>query len=235
MKHILSLRTVLVIFLTAALAAISCKKDDSIIYGYQGIGTVSGADIILDNGIRAIVRNIQCDGSYVDCERVFILCDLLKKEDPSTYSINLRDWSRVLTKPFLTAGEVEDWDAIGDDPIDIISGWNGGKYLNLDLLFSFKADSETSHFLNLIYEDGESDADTLRFTLRHNSYGESYPHISEDDVRFGRAYASFPIADLIPEGQDAIGVNVTYKWHSSDAGHLIPETETHHLRGSIRR
>lgn len=229
------MRNLVKIIAVVLLATVSCKKDDSIIYGYQGFGTVSGADIILDDGITAIVRNIQCDGSYVECDRILIYCDLLKKEAPSTYAINLRDWKKVLKKPCLVASEVTDWEAIGDDPIDIISGWNGGKYLNLDLLFSFKADSETSHFLNLIYEDGESDADTLRFTLRHNSYGESYPHISEDDVRFGRAYASFPIADLIPEGQDAIGVNVTYKWHSSDAGHLIPETETHHLRGSIRR
>lgn len=229
------MRNLVKIIAVVLLAAVSCKKDDSIIYGYQGFGTVSGADIILDDGITAIVRNIQCDGSYVECDRILIYCDLLKKEAPSTYAINLRDWKKVLKKPCLVASEVTDWEAVGDDPVDIISGWNGGKYLNLDLLFSFKADSETSHFLNLIYEDGESDADTLRFTLRHNSYGESYPHISEDDVRFGRAYASFPIADLIPEGQDAIGVNVTYKWHSSDAGHLIPETETHHLRGSIRR
>lgn len=229
------MRNLVKIIAVVLLAAVSCKKDDSIIYGYQGFGTVSGADIILDDGITAIVRNIQCDGSYVECDRILIYCDLLKKEAPSTYAINLRDWKKVLKKPCLVASEVTDWEAVGDDPVNINHGWTGSEFLNLDMYFSFKYDSQTSHFINLVYDDVASDTDTLRFTLRHNGYGESFPDIPESEASLGRAYASFPVTEYSPDGQDEIAVKITWKWHKYEDGQLFPETEIHHTIGTLHR
>lgn len=229
------MRNFVKILAVVLLAATSCSKDDSIIYGYEGFGTVSGTNIILDDGITAIVRNIQCDDSYVECDRILVFCDLLMKEGPDTYGINLRDWKKVLKKPCLVASEVTDWEAVGDDPVNLVQGWTGSEFLNMELNFSFKADSETSHFINLVYDDVASDADTLRFTIRHNGYGESYPDIPEEEAVLGRAYTSFPVTSLIPEGQDKIAVKISWKWHKYKDGQVLPDTEIRSTIGSIHR
>lgn len=223
--------------LSALVLACSCSKDNTILYSYNGIGDVSGENILADNGLLLEVVQLQgCDDGYKTLDRIIFHCDILRKNGEGRYQIRLTKWNRVLRKEPVKASEVSDWSLIGDDAVMLMNGWTGGEYLNTELYFAFKSGSDATHHVNLVFDDVNSDTDTLRFTLHHNGVGESYPDVSIEESVIGRAYASFPVRQYIPEGQNSIAVKVSWDWYTYSAeGDILPQTATSSISGTISR
>lgn len=219
----------------ALMLAASCNKDNTVAYGYEGIGTVAGSSIILDNGVQFNVTSLQTDDGYKACERVYFYCDILKETSTGYFNIRLLKWTKVLRKQAVTYSSVSDWDEIGDDAVALGQGWMSGEYLNMAVLFSAKTGSETSHYLNLVYDDVNSGTDTLRFQLRHNGKGESFPSIAYEDMTIVKAFASFPIRNYIPAELNEIPIKVTWNWYKTADGRYIAQTEEQSIKGILTR
>ena len=211
------MRKILFATIAALIALTSCKKDNTLYYNNVTMGNIDGEYIVSDQGNTFEITEdlAQIDFSKFKYGRVILSCDVLNKLEENKYSIRLTQIASVLTKPVVNAEEItSETDEVNvDNPIVIQDLWYGGGYINMLLQFAVKAESETAHFINLVYNGTETDEEGLAnysFSLRHNAYGE-VP--TEDDVEsytssFG--YVSFPVAELI-EGDKA---KVTLNWHS---------------------
>lgn len=218
-----------------SILAVSCKKDDTILYNFTTTGNVVDGQFISDDGDLFIVTDRTCTGSFEGMERAMISCDILRKNGPNSYDIRLNGIVRMLVKDAVQASTADE-SAIGNDPISLETGWFSGGYMNIHGLITYKKDSETMHFINLVYDDINSGADTLRFTLRHNGYGEIYgaPEMKNDELALGRVCASFPLEKYIPAGVESIPVKVSWTWYkTNDEGQLITDTETWSIKGIL--
>lgn len=211
---ILFMRKIFFATIAAFIALTSCKKDNTLYYNNVTMGNIDGEYIVSDQGNTFEITEdlIQIDFSKFEQGRVILSCDVLSKLEENRYSIRLTQIAPVLTKNVISSGSETDEIKV-DNPIVILDLWYGGGYINMLLQFAVKAESQTKHLINLIYNGSETGEDGLAnysFSLRHNAYGE-VP--TEDDVEnytrsFG--YVSFPVAGLI-EGDRA---KVTLNWHS---------------------
>lgn len=215
--------------------AVSCKKDDTILYNFTTTGNVVDGQFISDDGDMFIIKDRTCSDSFEGIERAIVYCDILKQNGPHSYDIRLNGITRMLVKNAVTASAADEA-AIGNDPISLEAGWFSGGYMNIHGLITYKKDSETMHFINLVYDDVNSGADTLRFTLRHNGYGEIYgaPEVEKKDLLLGRVCASFPVERYIPAGAESIPVKVSWTWYLTDkTGRLTPDTKTYSIIGTL--
>ena len=219
----------------AVLCLAACKKDDTILYQYTAFGDVSGTNLIADNGVTFHITKLSGTDGYNAQERVLFVCNILKKVSDSEYNIELLDWNRVVRKAYVKSSEVTDDAALGNAPVYLTNAWISGEYLNLAVALTFVRDSETKHIVNLVLDEASSDDNTLCFTLRHNSNGESVgggSALTFDDVVIGRAYYSFPIKNLIPLGGSK-EIKISWEWHiTDDKGNFLPETETRTTTGT---
>jgi len=217
----ISIRRILPLCLALVLAA-ACSRDDTLVYGDTAIGNVSGGRILTDTGLTYVVAEKTCTGSLDTLRRAIVSCDILRKVSAKEYEIRLNEIYRVLLKDPLALSKA-DPKIVGDDPIQVYTSWISGGYLNMSTVIAYKANSGVTHVINLVYDDSYPDGE-LNLTLLHNANGETYPE--QDGLAFGKAFVSFPISDLLPEGMDKITANLSWRWHTSDAsGALLPETK----------
>ena len=209
-----------------ALAALSCKKDETLRYNNITMGNIEGEVIISDQGNTFNIAESLYQVELANYERALISCDVLSETGEKTYDIRLNSIIRVLDKEVKTMDDsTEEEDLNIDDPIMINEVWYSGGYLNIDIEFFFKAGSETPHFINLIHETSEEGKHI--FTLRHNALGElPYETLSDETFYLSRGYVSYPISRVI-EGNSA---DIILNWKSYK---ITPEgpsfVETHEI------
>lgn len=204
--------------LAAAIAAISilatsCKEDSVLMYNVITFGNLeeSGA-FITDRGLTYHIKSRDCEEFPADVTRFLIVCDVLKKISDTEYDIRLTSYLVPLTKTPVAEGEVAE-ETLGDDPLNVGTGWISGGHLNIQALFYFKQEEGAKHVINIVRENGPFPDDTLYYRLRHNASGE-YPggDVDINDMVLGYAYCCFPIAADLPEDKDAMPVKLTWRW-----------------------
>ena len=192
-----------------AIAATSCKKDDTICYNNVTMGNIVDETIVSDQGNTFDIAETSYEINLSDYTygRVILSCDVLKQTAENRYDIRLHGIESVLTKPAVKASTITDEELTVEDAIIVRDIWFGGGYVNMLIEFAHKSGSETKHYINLIHDDASTE-EGYSFILRHNAYGE-VP--KEGDVyRSSTGYVSFPISQIIKEDQ----ADVTFTWKS---------------------
>ena len=202
----------------AVLAAISCKKDETIRYNNITMGNIDGQTIISDQGNTFDIAEsvYEFDFSEYEYGRVILSCDVLKKTADKRYDIRLTGMASVLTKETVKASTITpESEASVSDHIIIKELWYGGGYINMLVQFARKKDSEKKHIINLVYDDlavtdGEGKPD-YSFILRHNAVGETPDEESRDEYTRSTGYASFPVSSLITEDK----AKISFTWNAT--------------------
>lgn len=231
------MRTALVTALMAVLSLLAgCGRDDTILYGYKTLGTVSGEAIIGDNGIVYGVQEQTCAGRLDTMHRVMASFDILRRTGDKSYGIRLLDMQPVLCKNTAALSET-DGESVGNDPIQAVACWSGNGYLNFVIRIAVLNGSDTRHFINLVHDDTAASADTLYFSLRHNAYGEFFGADGTDGSKFitGTSYVSFKAGDLVPEGRKSMPARISWQWYDSADNSLAGELRTFSAVTELRR
>ena len=216
-----------------AIAATSCKKDDTICYNNVTMGNIVEETIVSDQGktFDIVETSYEINLNDYTYGRVILSYDVLKQTAEHRYDIRLHGIESVLTKPAVKASTITDEELTVEDAIVVRNIWFGGGYVNMLIEFAHKSGSETKHFINLIHDDA-STKEGYSFILRHNAYGE-VPKEGEA-YRSSTGYVSFPISQIIKEDQ----ANVTFSWNShklSGFGYDLYETEVMERSGTWKK
>ena len=223
----------LIFSIVAVLLTAACAKDDVLLRNEQDMVLVVDGKLLTDNGLTFTVVQDDSDAGWEGWQRALVTCDVLRKTSDTGYEVRLTAAQRVLLKDAVEEGELSD-EEMGDDPIDIVSGWIAGDYLNLLTRVVFDPDSGQAHFINLVWL-GEEDG-VVRFRLRHNSFGYYFgaPDVVPPVV-LGSSFVTFPVGRFLPEGAQAAEAEVIWKWHVSAEGGLAPETQERSARFILRK
>ena len=213
----------------------SCKKDDTLRYGNVTMGNRVNGKFISDQGNTFNLVEINTTINFDKFRRGIMQCDVLREVGEKEYDVRVTYLDTVFTKsPVLASAVADDAEKTVEDPIHIEQRWTAGGYLNMYIIFEIQIDpflKDSKHMLNLVLDDSETEDGKYTFTLRHNSFGETFkpkeegtePQMisletkAENPVSWGFAgsYVSFPIGDIIKEDN----AKVTLKWKS----HVITE------------
>lgn len=213
----------------------SCMKDNIYLYSDTSIGNIVDGKFITDEGNIYNIVQQNYPGNLFESKRAMVLSDILKKTGENTYDIKLIEFADVLVKDVVKQSSLVNQDELGHNAADIVRGWGSGGYLNLLISFTHTRASKTPHIINLLFDDINSNSDTLKFTLFHNGNGETLEDEGAKDIEVDNSYVSFPINDLIPADKDNIVVAIDWKWHRMIGNNLNPEIENYHTTGIISR
>lgn len=227
------------IYLAAILAAslqTSCQKDDTLQYNNGTMGNIVDGVFISDQGNRFNVVEQNCDGDLSTMKRAFVICDVLNRTaggDDNEYDVRVNMITSVLAKDIVPITDVTDEIKI-QDPIHIENAWVSGGYINMFIMFPIKADSKTTHIINLVHEgcimDPETEKEipgTYRFTLRHNANGDKITPDQVVDYKYAGGYVSFPLSSYV-SGTEA-DFSIEWIWHQNAGSGLSSETIGHKL------
>ena len=196
----------------AAIAAVSCQKDDTLQYNNLTMGNIVEGQFISDQGnIFNIVDQI-CVGELGKEKRAMVLCDVLNATDggvDNEYDVRLTSYARVLEKEAITSESATEGDLAVQNPIHIEQLWFSGGYINLMIKYNARMGSEVKHLVNLVYSKDEQGRYVLN--LRHNAFGETWTEENSSEMILGSGYVSFPITRFIKE--DNAKLLFTWKWH----------------------
>lgn len=184
----------------AALAAVSCDKDNTLRYNNLTMGNVVDGRFVSDQGNTFNVVEQTCMGRLDTLERAIILCDVLYQEEGGDYAVRLNNMQKVLTKSPINSSETSDENILTNDPLILSDMWVSGGYLNIQLTIPVKIESTQPHIINLMFDDAAQKDGIYKFTLLHNAGGEVLKsEESNNDMYLANAYASFPITSIITE------------------------------------
>ena len=211
------MKRILAFSFLALMAAVSCKKDDTLRYNNITMGDIDGQTIVSDQGNTFDITESLFDVNLSSYEygRVILSCDVLRKTADKRYDIHLTGIASVLKKEVVPASTITAESEVSvDNPIVINEIWYGGGYINMGVRFVHKRDGKI-HRINLVYDDTaaaeESEMKNYTFTLRHNAFGQ-IPSEEEElsDYEVSTGYVSFPIAGLVKEDR----AKITIKWNA---------------------
>ena len=217
------------------LAAISCKKDETLRYNNVTTGNVVDGMFVSGQGnIFNVVEN-PCKGDILAAERSLVVCDVLNRTkggESNEYDIRLNRITDVLTKNIVAVGTEPSAELASDDPVNIEEIWLGGGYVNMYLLFPIKAGSDTIHYINLVQQETTEDGVYI-FHLQHNAQGETVEDMPDDVLGFGGRYVSFPLSKIIT--QETAKFELNWKCHKSTPLGYSKETEEKTIKGTYTK
>ncbi len=204
----------------AAAAAVSCTKERyefPIAFAVQTTGSVSGDTFTEDNGTVYEITEVLNGVEVSDMDRALARFDVLRKTGERRYSIRLISLFKPLCKDKVDLSKASE-EELAYDPVMIAEGWISGGYINLRFILSHMKDSETPHLINLVYDDKQP-MDTLRFTLRHNGFGEGFAHEgNRSDYAESAGFACFNVSGMVPDGIESIPVKISAPWYETVDG-----------------
>ena len=206
----------IICILAAAAALVSCKKDEALLYNNVTMGNVVDGTFTSDYGNIFTVVEKNCSADLEKMKRAITLCDILSKVEgtENVYNVRLNACQEVLTKNYVEKETADaDLEMAVEDPVNIQEMWISGGYLNLFINFEADPTKDTRHLINLVLDVEASVEGSYTFLLRHNSFGDSLVHGSQDTV-LGGNYVSFPISDLIKE--NSAEVTIRFKWYKGN-------------------
>lgn len=211
-----------------AIAATSCKKDDTIRYNNATMGNVVNGIFTSDQGNIFNIVEQTCPGKLDTMKRAFVICDVLSEKagTENEYEVRLNYISSVLTKDAIFTSSLTK--EMVNDPIVLQSYWVSGGYLNIYFAISVVSDSKIVHYINFEYEDNASEAEgTYTFHIRHDGTGEVFNESNQAKIQLAYAYASVPVSSIIKEKE----ARIILKWKSHKImGNTILLTETEDVK-----
>ena len=211
-----TLKKTILAVLFALLAAVSCKKDNVILYNDVTFVTADAGRYFTDFGLEYVIVENASEKEIPAEGRLILQSDILKKVGTGVYNVRVNAFAVPLTKDAAPAAEVPDQ----DDPTKIENGWFSGGYFNVLLGLFVKNESDVKHLLNLAYTLPTETNDTLYLQLRHNAFDDvpTAPDQAETEgFTYAHTYACFKMDELLPEGTIA-PVKVTWRWFAGEDG-----------------
>ncbi len=211
-----------------AMLVSSCKKDETIRYNNITMGNVDAATGMFhsDQGNIFYVAEQNCTGRLDTMKRAIILCDVLSRVEgkDNEYNIRLNQIGNVLEKDVVTIDDRIEIETYINNPILISDVWFSGGYINFHFSFPVDKAKNKSHYINMLYNEGESGNGEYKFIIRHDAQGDALAEDKDNShLTVAYAYASFPIqeriikennAKIILEWNDYIVINGTITPHS---------------------
>ena len=231
-KTILKTGLMLLSVVSLPLLLSSCSDDEKYVYVSPAhtvsvsMGVADGGNIITDKGNLLVPDKSSVGHDLTDGERVLIDCNVLEREDQNTYRVRINRYHQLLTKDIVRSSEAKD-EELGDDPIQVKDAWFGGGYLNVRLGIEYNPSSNTSHLVNVIYDDVKSTSDTIFLDLRHNAFADTIR------TRIGAATASFNMEGIMAGKDDKVYVRLKWEWYThrgtiatwEDGGYYNPSSD----------
>lgn len=205
----------------------SCKKDDTLRYNNITMGNLVNGKFISDQGNTFNMVEMNSSVDLKKFKRGIMNCDVLREVGEKEYDVRVNYMDTVFTKtPILASVAAEDPEKTATDPIHIEQRWISGGYLNMYIVFEIQINpmlKDSKHMINLVLDDSKSESGKYSFTLRHNSFGETFvqpdtentvPEVStqaDSKINWGFAgsYVSFPISEIIKDQTAEITINWT--------------------------
>ena len=203
----------------------SCKKDDTLRYNNVSIGNLVDGRFISDQGNAFNMVEMNTTVDLTKFRRGLMRCDVLKEVGNKEYDVRVNYMDSIFTKsPVLASIANTEEEKQVEDPIHIEQLWISGGYINLYIMFEIQINpslKNSKHMINLVLDDSSQEAGKYTFTLRHNSFGETFAPQNTDAVNaeisthtdktpswgFAGCYVSFPISELISEQTAELTLN----------------------------
>ena len=196
----------------AALACIlfnSCLKSGFYYTNYPTFANVIKDDatkLAGDGGVTYIVTENVSAKDFKDCDRIFIICDLLDyMRDDYTQDIKLKDFYPVT----LLKGLCEREQTISKkDPLEIIDkNWTSNKnesgeykaqYFNLIIKYNGIKGNNAEHKFELVYEPQTEKPEEYFFYLYHDASDDICTEDTpKENIEVKSGYLSFRVEDII--------------------------------------
>lgn len=207
-----------------SIAGCSFFESDSLPKMVMDIGELKQNVFTSDDGVKYNITANNIGNGVRDYDRVILVFDILNEiiEDKE-FNIKVTDLytvkcaNPVMTNP--TDTDPATGEALGNDPVRLASGWCSGGYLNVEAMLFAKSPSTVKHQINLEYKGIQ--ADTLRFELRHNAFGEIPVDATGNFDQHGgfsvaNSFFSFPVSQLIPSGHSSYPASIESSWYVQD-------------------
>ncbi len=217
------------------LAAVSCKKDNTIQYNNATMGNVVNGTFTSDQGNIFNVAEQNCTGRLDTMKRAFVICDVLNKTAngaDNEYDIRLNALASVLTKDIVAVGAEAAEEVYVEDPVHIEYLWISGGYINVYVMMPFKVGSKTAHMINLVQQPSENEGQYV-LRLCHNAYGETMTETNSHEFVLGGGYVSFPINTIMQE--EEADLKIEWKWYQSTGAGLSMVTEYKFIEGTYKK
>lgn len=220
----INIRKALICVAAAAIAAVSCQKDDTLSYNNMTMGNIVNGKFVSDQGNTFNIIEQLCTGKLEDEKRAMVICDVLNETEGASgeYDVRLTNFAHVLDKDAVRLEDAVEGDIITQNPINIEQLWFSGGYANMLISYYVKPGSETKHLVNLVYSKDDKGRYILNF--RHNGFGEVLTQENASQMMLGNAYVSFPLSKFITE--DNAKLVLTWKWYKSIDSRLDLNTIT---------
>lgn len=208
----INIRKTLICIAAAAIAAVSCQKDDTLQYNNLTMGNIVEGKFVSDQGNIFNIVDQTCVGEVMEEKRAMVLCDVLNPTDggaENEYDVRLTSYARVLEKDAVSLESAMEGDLAVQNPIHIEQLWFSGGYINMLIKYNAKMGSEVKHLVNLVYSKDEQGRYVLNF--RHNAFGEVWTEENSSEMILGSGYVSFPITKFVKE--DNAKLVFTWKWY----------------------
>ena len=206
---------------------VSCKKDETLRYGNVTMGNRVNGKFISDQGNTFNLVEINAKINFDKFRRGIMQCDVLREVGEKEYDVRVNYMDTVFTKaPILASVAAEDAEKTVMDPIHVEQLWVSGGYVNMYIVFEIQINpmlENSKHMINLVLDDSKSVKGKYNFTLRHNSFGETFTTLNTEETvpevstlasaqinwGFAGSYVTFPIADLIKDQTAEITIDWT--------------------------
>lgn len=162
------------LILLSVLMAISCNKNEFGIYNDQTMADVVNGELVTDSQLRYIVTEDKSDGMWRNCQRVFLVSDLLSQSKNGKFNIRLKKYAEVNVQPAVKASDIGET-LTGNDTTIIFQAWKGSRHrLNLNVFYP-KRNLNTQDTFTIEYNDVDSTPEQLVFTVRRHSPEDHIP------------------------------------------------------------
>ncbi len=200
----------LIIGFVAALAAISCMKEDNTLrYNNSTMGNVVAGTFVSDQGNRFNVVEQNCKGRLDTMERAMVICDVLKATEGKTdeYDVRLNYLASVLVKDAIS---MEETAGMANDPVIMSDFWISGGCFNFYITVPVNVKEGKKHVMNLAYSR-DPETGKYSFKLFHDASGEILKEDGNNsELKFASGYLSFPVTSIIKEDE----AKVVMEWNS---------------------
>jgi len=165
----------------------SCSDDDGFVdVLWTDIVSVKNLDnddfsFMTDNGKLLYIENSEKIGYKPKNKRALINYIIINEAtEKESYNIKL-NWAREITTKDIIAIKPAQEDSIGNDPVEIVSIWEGGDYININ--FRYATNGTIAHMINLVSPEDKITIknDTIDLEFRHNAYNDQ-PHYKVSGV-----------------------------------------------------
>ena len=99
--NMINIRKAFICIAAAAVAAVSCQKDDTLQYNNLTMGNIVEGKFVSDQGNVFNIVDQSCIGELGKEKRAMVLCDVLNQTDggaANEYDVRLTNFTRVLEK-----------------------------------------------------------------------------------------------------------------------------------------